>query len=112
MSQSIWVISESLQVEYCVMKIWVPIVLNNSSPKAIQRRTSTWPQVHPPTPTPHTHLFLFLDDDGELCVRYAGVEFAAHERSSLVVFNVAHVPGFGDLNVFRKSLKQKKVKGH
>lgn len=56
----------------------------------------------------HTHLFLFLNDDGELCVRYAGVEFTAHERSSFIVFNVAHVLGFRNLYVFRESLKHRK----
>lgn len=45
------------------------------------------------------YLLLLLDDNGELCVGDARVEFTSHQRGSLVVLDVAHVLGFGDLNV-------------
>lgn len=51
------------------------------------------------------HLFLLLDDDRELCVGNAGVELAAHERGALVVLDVAHVFGLGNLDVLGKTLE-------
>lgn len=50
------------------------------------------------------YLLLLLDDNRELCVRDAGVEFAAHQRCSLVVLDVAHILGLGNLNVLRETL--------
>lgn len=51
------------------------------------------------------HLFLLLDNDRELCVGNAGVELAAHERGALVVLDVAHVFGLGNLDVLGKTLE-------
>lgn len=60
-------------------------------------------------PHPHTavekkqtkvpNLLLLLDDDRELCVWNARVELAAHERGPLIVFDVAHIFGLGDLDI-------------
>lgn len=46
-----------------------------------------------------TNLLLLLDDDRELCVGDAGVEFAAHECGSLVVLDVAHILSLGNFDV-------------
>lgn len=48
---------------------------------------------------------MLLDDDRELCVGNAGVELAAHERGALVVLDVAHVFGLGNLDVLGKTLE-------
>ena len=45
------------------------------------------------------HLLLLLDYNRELCVGNAGVELTAHERGSLVVLDVAHIFGLGNLDV-------------
>lgn len=51
------------------------------------------------------HFLLLLDDDRELGVGNAGVELAAHEGGALVVFDVAHIFGLGDLDVLGKTLE-------
>lgn len=51
------------------------------------------------------HFLLLLDDDRELGVGNAGVELAAHEGGALVVLDVAHVFGLGNLDVLGKTLE-------
>lgn len=51
------------------------------------------------------HFLLLLDDDRELGVGNAGVELAAHESGALVVLDVAHVFGLGNLDVLGKTLE-------
>lgn len=45
------------------------------------------------------HLLLLLDNNRKLCVGNAGVELTAHECGSLVVLDVAHIFGLGNLDV-------------
>lgn len=44
-------------------------------------------------------LLLLLDNNRKLCVGNAGVELTAHECGSLVVLDVAHIFGLGNLDV-------------
>lgn len=62
------------------------------------------------------HFLLFLDDDRELGVGNAGVELAAPafpvQGGALVVFDVAHIFGLGDLDVLGKTLEMGRRRFH
>jgi len=50
------------------------------------------------------YLLLFADGGGEFCVADAWVELTAHQRGSLVVFDVAQVRRLGQLDLLTETL--------
>lgn len=55
----------------------------------------------------HSHLFLSLYDVWEFGVGYSGIEFALHQRGSLVVFDVTKVAALRHFDVFGEALPTK-----